>query len=331
MKTFPRLFLLCLGIFLFSQPHQVQAKSPPPSKPLATPVAEPPPLAPEAAPKISPDAPPSASLQPFLDAHLGKILAPPGAPAFAQSELIAGMKASYADGMAAAPEARKAAFQIAQSVCDAMTDAINERQNAVAALQGALATRSSEAAQPRGGGEAVDKARDKDTFFNQSQRNTWMQRAAALRQKISLLVLRERNFERAAGPWPSAPNAPSAAPTVAGATPPLSSPPVEPAKAHFQEQDPVIGQWLLEGRSLITLAADHSITGDRHGAWRLISTTTGKRSYELHWKPPKNWADLVVLSDDGKTLEGKTRNSQPISYFRPQDSAPAIPPSDHAK
>jgi hypothetical protein len=236
-------------------------------------------------------------LQPFVDAHLGSILAPLGVSAFAQSELIAGMKASYADGMAAAPDARKPTFQLAQSVCDALTSAITERQNAVAALRGALATRSSEAAQPRGGSEAVEKARDRDTFFNQSQQDSWTKRAAALRQNISTLVLRERAAERQIGAWSPAPKAPPAAPAIA--------------------EDPAIGQWLLEGRSPITLAADHSITGDRHGAWRCTDTANGKRSYELHWKPPKNWTDRVVLSGDGKTLEGTTRNDEHISYFRP--------------
>ena len=79
----------------------------------------------------------------------------------------------------------------------------------------------------------------------------------------------------------------------------------------------MIGQWLLEGRSPLTLQPDHSISGDRHGTWVYTCTTNGGRNYELHWKPPKNWVDYLVLSGDGKTLYGKTRNSRPISAYRP--------------
>ncbi len=100
MKIFPKI-LLCLGI-LFSSP--VQAKDKYPSLPaLATPSPEPPSLPPEIAPEISPGAPPFESLQPFVDAHLGTILAPLGTSAFTQSEVIANLKANYADGLATAP------------------------------------------------------------------------------------------------------------------------------------------------------------------------------------------------------------------------------------
>ena len=223
--------------------------------------------------------------------------------AFAQPEVVASIKAGYADGMNVAPDARKPAFQLAQSVCDALSGAMTERQNAVAALRGALATRSSEAEQPRGGGEAVAAARDKDAFFIDSEKNTWVQRAAVLRQSITAVYLRERAVERQAGPWD---------PPSAAATPSVSAlPPATP-----EAPDPVIGQWLMENRVPITLGADHSIAGDRHGYWRYADTTSGGRNYEMHWNPPKNWVDYMVLSSDGKTLDGKTRKSKSISYLR---------------
>jgi hypothetical protein len=261
-------------------------------------------------------------LQPLLDTHLGSILAPLGVSAFAQPELVAGVKASYADGLAVAPDNRKPAFQLAQSVCDALTDAMAERQTAVAALRGALATRSSEAEQPRGGAEAVEKARDRDAFFISSQKNAWTQRATALRQEITALYLRERAVERQAGAWPPPAPANDAAPTnaaapasaIAAATPSVSAPPGAP-DATFQGPDPVIGDWLLENRSHLALGADHTISGDRHGYWRYTCTTNGGRNYEMHWNPPKNWSDYLVLSSDGKTLEGKSRNKG-IMYFR---------------
>ena len=331
--------LLGLSVFLFFSSSQVQAKkhkSPTPA-PLATPAAEPPPLPAEAAPTIRPDAPPSATLQPFLDAHLSAILAPLGVSAFAQPELIASIKASFADGLAAAPPSHKPAFQLAQSVCDALTSAMTERQNAVAALRGALATRSTEAEQPRGGGEAVAQARDKDAFFIESEKNTWIQHATVVRQNIINVYLRERDVERQIGVWFPTPAASvdasaksvdrlaasTAAPVpavsaaaLASPTPPAAPPATVPDEPS-QGWDPVIGPWLLEGRSRLTLGADHTITGDRTGYWSYTCTTGGGRNYELHWKPPKNWVDYLVLSGDGRTMDGKTRNNGHISYFRP--------------
>jgi hypothetical protein len=365
MNTVRWQLVLFLAISLLS-PREAQAKKhkqQPTPAPLATPSAEPPPLPAENTPSINPALPPSASLQPFLDTHLREILTPLGVSAFAQPELVASMKASYADGLAAAPASHAMAYRLAEAVCDAMTSAMTERQNAVAALRGALATRSSEADQPRGGGEAVNAARDRDDFFIESAKNTWIQRATALSHSITALYLRERTVERDIGPWtpPPAPNpapativsqaapspqpspapaanasaqaspAPAALPSavpgpspaanvaaaaVASATPSVSSTP-PPLPQPSYGSDPVIGQWLLEGRSQLTLGADHSISGSRSGTWSYTCTTGGGRNYELHWKPPKKWVDYLVLAADGRTMSGKTRKNEPVSYYRP--------------
>jgi hypothetical protein len=366
MNTLRWPLILCLAVSLLS-PGQAQAKKhkQPTPAPLATPSAEPPPLPAEVTPNINPELPPSVSLQPFLDTHLGEILTPLGVSAFAQPELIASMKASYADGLAAAPASHAMAYRLAEAVCDAMTSAMTERQNAVAALRGALATRSSEADQPRGGGEAVNAARDRDDFFIESAKNTWIQRATVLSHSITALYLRERTVERQVGPWtppPPAPNpvpgtspapaaspapgtspAPATSPVQAGptstanvsapvspssaasgvaavtgaATPSVSSTPVPSLPEPSYGSDPVIGQWLLDGRAELALGADHSISGSRSGTWCYTGTTAGGRNYELHWKPPKNWVDYLVLAADCRTMIGKTRKNDPISYYRP--------------
>jgi hypothetical protein len=311
-------FALATLAFCLATPFSTHAKSkgappPPPAAPLATPAPEPPPFPPQAAPKITPGAPPSASLQPFLDIHLGQILAPLGTAAFTQSELIAGMKASYADGLASASDVHKSAFQLAQEVCDALSAAIAERQNAVAALRGALASRSSEASQPRGGGEAVDKARNRDAFFVAGQQDAWVKRAAALRESITALDLRERAAERT-GAWPAAPSTPAV--TAAGPALPAPGAPAAPAVPEVPpDQDPAIGNWLLEGRTVLTFGADHTVTGGRHGTWRYVGMEGG-RKYEIHFPAPKNWSDWLILSADVKTLDGHTRGNQHIAYYR---------------
>ena len=341
MKTFARLFLL-VGLLVFSTPVQARRKqhaSPPGADAdLSTPAPEPAALPPEAAPRISPDAPPSVSLGPFLDRHLTKVLAPLGQSAFAQPELLASMKASYADGMATAPANHKPAYVMAQGVCDALNGAMTERQTAVAALRGALATRSSEADQPRGGGEAVAKAKSEDQFFIDSQKNTWIQRSELLGKNITALYLREREIERQIGAWappppPPAPTpvavapAPAAAPTVAAgsasiATPPTSgvAPPAEPTttpsvSVAASEQDPVAGLWTWAGHQLITIGANHDVAGERHGTWRLMSTTGDRRSYQFRWRHA-GWVSTVVLSSDGKSLSGTDQAGDPVSATR---------------
>ena len=313
MKSFSGPLLVCFGVFVLCSSASAKHKYHPPATPapLATPAAEPAPLPAETAPTIRPEAPPSASLQPFLDTHLGSILAPLGSSACAQPELLAAMKAGYADGMVAAPDAHKPAYQLAQNVCDALASAMTERQNAVVALRGALATRSSEADQPRGGGEAVEKARGTDEFFVETQKNNWTQRAGVLRQSITALDLRERAVERQVGVW-SPPPAVGAAPATVEPTPLVSAPPAATPSA----SDPVVGAWLLASGSPFTLMADHAITGSREGTWRYTWTTNGGRNYELHWAH-KDWVDYMVLSNDGKSLAGHSKSNKPVSAVRP--------------
>ncbi len=318
MKIRSRFLVLCLGLCWFASPVQAKRKhhgSPPAPSP-ATPTTEPASLPTETAPAIRPDAPPSESLQPFMDQHLGKILAPLGVSAFAQSEVIASLRASYADGMAAALANHRPAYLAAQSVCAALAGAITERQTAVTALRGALATRNSEATQPRGGeADGAAKTRLDDAFFTNSQTNAWTQRAEALRQSISALYLRERQTERQIGAWypppptpppapvASVPAAPAAAP-VAAATPSVSVPPAATPPPPLPGQDPVVGAWNWQGYQTVDVGANNTINGSRHGRWYFISNMSGGRYYEFHWQ--KHGAvDYVVLAADGRKLEGK--------------------------
>ena len=296
MRSLLRPSLVCLAVLLLGVPLSAQTAGAqlviavPAAKkkktkhapdwvpPTATPAPEPSSLPAEAAPVIDSAAPPSVSLQPFLDTHLDKILTPLGSSAFAQSELITGMRANYAQGFVAASDARKSAYRSAVILCNAMTDAIGERQKAVEALKGSYATRSSESVQPRGGSDAVKKAGEGDAFFYNSQKASWTQRTTILRQGIVTLYQRERAAESQAGTW-TMPSSDPAESAVAAATPAVSSPLASTVAA----QDPVVGQWMLEGRSPLTLGADNSIQRSRAGTWRYSCTTDGGRNYELHW------------------------------------------------
>ena len=305
MNTFSRFLLLGLGILLFSPAAR------PDDTILATLANEPPSLPAETPPQIRPDALPSASLQPFLDTHLGKIFAPLGDAAFAQTEIIASMKASYADGMAAAPAAHRPAYQIAQNVCDALTNAVAERATAASALRGALATRSSEATQPSGGGEAVRKARETDAFFMEGQQHSWTQRVGVLRQNINALYLRERAVERQTSGWPS-PLPTSIGLTAAAATPSVSS----PARSTSFGSDPALGPWVFQGGPPFTLEADYQITGNRQGYWTCYLSSGTDRHYDLHWAADGG-VDYLVLTPDGKCLYGRTWRGWNILYYRP--------------
>ena len=215
MKISPLLLLVCFGLFASASP--LLAKKKHHDQPSPTPV-------PAGDPAARADDLPSVSLQPFIDAHLGHILAGLGDAAFDRPELLVSMKAAYADGQAAAPAIRKPAFQMAQAICDALAAAMSERQQAVAALKGSTATESSQSENQPKGGRKANRSDNKhsDTFFADGLRNTWSQRADVLRKNIMALDLRERDLERqaiaAAAAAAAAPAAASAVPTPA-ATP----------------------------------------------------------------------------------------------------------------
>lgn len=267
--------------------------------PANIPAREPAALPAETPPVIRPEAAPSESLQPFLNTHLDKILAPLGTPAFAQSDVLADMKSGYAKAMSNAPDAHKPAYQLAAAVCESLANAIAERRKAISALEGSYNVRSSEAYQPRGGASATQESNKNEAFFYDSQKNNWLQNAAALRQQITALYKRERAAETQAGEW----------------TPPAPAVAAVPAPAPSPETDPVAGNWKWHNAGAFTLATDGSISGTHSGTWKYTCTTDVGRNYELHWQY-KGWTDYVVLSADGKTLDGKSKQGKHVTANR---------------
>ena len=213
-----QLLLPLLGLVVFVSPLQAKKKHHhnDDSGEAYTPPAN------EAYVNVNPDALPSASLQPFLDTHLDRVLAPLGQQEFSQTWIVAALKTNYANIMATAPANRKPAFAAAENVCDALTNAMAERQKAVDAWHGSSATHSSEVVQPRGG-RLVGRQEmgNEDDFFRRSTENNWKQRLAALRQNVLMLGQRERALESQIT-VPPAPVAP--APTASAAGPDVTAP-----------------------------------------------------------------------------------------------------------
>ena len=283
--------------------------------PANAPGSEPAPLPAEKPPTINPDAAPSLGLQPFLNDHLDKILVPLGTAAFAQPDLVAGVRDTYAKALPTAAAARKPAYQLAVAVCDAMINAIAERQKAVKAMEGSYEMRRSESIQPRGGKQAVKDSDKDEAFFYNSQKNTWLQNAAALRQGIAVLNQREHAAETQAAPW----TLPTPAPPVvaaAGPTPSVSVPAPATPNGQTPVDDPVVGRWKWDGYMDVTLNADHTINSKRRGTWLFATAADGKRHYEFHYDKHPDWIDLLALSDDGRSLEGANKYGKYVSAQR---------------
>ena len=117
-------------------------------------------------------------------------------------------------------------------------------------------------------------------------------------------------------PAPQIPPAPAA--TALAATPTLAvSPSPVPATpttvAAPVNTDPAAGDWWTDAGAPLTLAGNHVICG-RAGSWVCTATTNNGRNYALHWAH-KDWVDYVVLSGEGKSLYGKSRDKI-IHYWR---------------
>ena len=151
---------------------------------------------------------PSVSLQSFLDAHLDQILAPLDAEGLKHPDLITDFRSALADTASKAPPVKQPAFQAALGVCNALANALNERENAAANFQGLNSSKSSASLgvvskahhlsrmELHSEARARQAANRTDASFKNSQKSQWVQRATQLRQGIQQLCARERDVER---------------------------------------------------------------------------------------------------------------------------------------
>jgi len=140
---------------------------------------------------IAPGALPSSVLQPFLDARLNIILAPMGQPGLKHPEAVDDLRASINDGMSKAVPGKQPAFQAAIVVCNILSQAVNERQKAVANLEGSQvgAQRTGLAKHPK------NDVSSTNAFFANVSKTQWDQRSAQLRQEAEQAYARERAIE----------------------------------------------------------------------------------------------------------------------------------------
>jgi len=168
---------------------------------------------------------PSDVISLFFHNHLDRILSPIGQPKPVPlpRARVTQLREQFIDQGSKAPEPKKPMYEAAIAVCDAVSAAMDEREKAIASLQGSAAVHAPsdlgahrKDIPSRGGlGTAMladttvqreaheeanrqQDARQTDNFFTVQQKNQWTQRALQLRQQIDGLAARERDAERAA-------------------------------------------------------------------------------------------------------------------------------------
>jgi hypothetical protein len=163
------------------------------------------------APEPPADAPLSARLSRFFDSYLDKIFAPLDQPVALPRNELTKLRESLLDGVANASAADKPPYQASVAVCDALSQAMDEREKsrinsgASAGVHGSADLGARRKDNPgvidyvRERHEEKNRkkeAADKDKFLNSGVKTQWSQRALQLRQNIDQLYSRVRAAER---------------------------------------------------------------------------------------------------------------------------------------
>ena len=167
--------------------------------------------------------PPSLALSRFGAAHLDEILAPIDQNLNLPRNELMQLRESFSAWMAKAPPNELPAWRVALSVCDALNNAMDERERARSNLDGSSAVHGSfdlgahRKDRPRyweyereqhEEAQRQREAAQKDVFLNTTLRTQWTQRALKLRQNIiglhQRLVQLELQAQQSAGQPPVA-------------------------------------------------------------------------------------------------------------------------------
>jgi hypothetical protein len=156
---------------------------------------------------------PSSELGDFFGAHLDQILAPLDQRVALPRNQVTQLRESFTDRFTKAPANEKPAYQAAISVCNALAQTMDERERAVASLQGSASVHgpSDLGAHRKDDPSWRDLAREhheersrkqqtaqNDDFLTTQRKTSWTQRTVQLRQHINQLYAREREAERQA-------------------------------------------------------------------------------------------------------------------------------------
>jgi hypothetical protein len=185
--------------------------------------ADPPP-----APPIGSRAP-SIELGEFGAAYLDRILAPLDQQVPLPRGQVAQLRESFTDRWAKAPQNEKPAYQAAVTVCNAVSQAMDEREKAINSVQSSSSVQGSydlgahRKDKPtwkelrREGHEEnnrKEQAAQRDDFFSSQLRANWQQRAIQLRQNVDRLYSYEREAERRAQQQQAPGGAPGGSETI---------------------------------------------------------------------------------------------------------------------
>ena len=162
---------------------------------------------------------PSVELGEFGAAHINRILGPLEQRVELPRNQLTQLRESFIDRGSRAPMNEKSAYQAAVVVCNAVSQAMDERDQTVSSIQASSSVRGSydlgEHRKDRPTGKELERERheeqnrkeqaaQKDNFLNSQLNANWQQRTIQLRQSIDRLYARERELERqaqqAAGP-----------------------------------------------------------------------------------------------------------------------------------
>ena len=153
---------------------------------------------------------PSAELGSFLTAHLDSILVPLDQPAGLPRNQVMQLRESFIERGTKVPANEKPAYE-AENVCAALSQAMDEREKAIASLQGSASVHGpSDLGEHRKDNPTWrDLARERheernrkqqasqsDNFLTTQLKTNWSQRAVQLRQNVNQLYAREREAER---------------------------------------------------------------------------------------------------------------------------------------
>jgi hypothetical protein len=169
-----------------------------------------------------PPQPPSLHLSRLSAAHLDAILAPIDQRTVLPRTDVNQLRSAFAGSAAQAAPADKEQFTTAIAVCDALNSAMDEREQTLASIEGSAAVHGPSDVGARrkdipthGGRGAARLARieqrqerheeanrkqeaaEKDNFLTQQHKNAWTQRALKIRQRIQMLMDRQRQAELA--------------------------------------------------------------------------------------------------------------------------------------